>query len=397
MATKAPPAPKSKASKDQLKTDAKDGARARMRIDDRHSVGGYCSVKPEQRRNFGNDIDSLRLEAIIVSDKKWVNGTKLRYCFFDRAEDGENVLLADGSSKFIGWKGAENQKRVVRSAFEAWKKVGIGLDFAEVADRDEAEIRIGFMDGDGAWSYVGRDILNRGKNARTMNFGWDLTGSDGLDTAMHEIGHTLGMPHEHQNPHAGIVWEEEAVYRDLAGAPNFWSRETTFHNIIRKIPPQTVIGTDWDRNSIMHYPFAAGMIREPTEFRAAALVPAGGLSARDRAWIKETYPPIAEADVIRLEPFVARRLDLAAGQHFNAVFVPEETRRYTVETFGPTDMVLTVFEEEDGEPVFLAGDDDSGFDFNAKIRVRLRKGRTYLVRARLFFTWDSGASAVMVY
>lgn len=368
-----------------------------MRIDDRHSVGGYCSVKPEQRRDFGNDIDSLRLEAIIVNDKKWVNGTKLRYHFFDRAEDGETVLLADGSSKFVGWAGAEKQKKVVRSAFETWKKVGIGLDFAEVASRDEAEIRIGFMDGDGAWSYVGRDILNRGKNARTMNFGWDLTGPDGMDTAMHEIGHTLGMPHEHQNPHAGIVWDEEAVYRDLAGPPNFWSRETTFHNIIRKIPPQTVMGTDWDRNSIMHYPFAAGMIREPPEFRAAALVPAGGLSARDRAWIKETYPPIADADVIRLEPFVARRLDLAAGRQFNGVFKPEETRRWTIETFGPTDMVLTVFEVEDGEPVFLAGDDDSGFEHNARIRVRLRKGRTYFVRARLFFTWDSGASAVMVF
>ncbi len=251
MATKAPPAPKTaskSASKSKSRKDpAKPDQRPRMRIDDHHSVGGYCSVKPEQRRNFGNDIDSLRLEAIIVNDKKWVNGTKLRYYFFDRPEDGERVLMADGSRKFVPWAGAEAQKRVVRSAFQAWKKVGLGLDFHEVADRDEAEIRIGFMDGDGAWSYVGRDVLNRGQNARTMNFGWDLTGSDGLDTAMHEIGHTLGMPHEHQNPHAGIVWEEEAVYRDLAGPPNFWSRETTFHNIIRKIPPQTVMGTDWDR------------------------------------------------------------------------------------------------------------------------------------------------------
>ena len=48
-------------------------------------------------------------------------------------------------------------------------------------------------------------------NERTMNFGWDLTTSYGHDTALHEIGHTLGFPHEHQNPTAGIVWNEPAV------------------------------------------------------------------------------------------------------------------------------------------------------------------------------------------
>jgi len=37
----------------------------------------------------------------------------------------------------------------------------------------------------------------------------------GLDTAVHEIGHSLGFPHEYQNPKAGIVWNEEAVYAAL--------------------------------------------------------------------------------------------------------------------------------------------------------------------------------------
>ena len=71
----------------------------------------------------------------------------------------------------------------------------------------------------------------------------------------HEIGHTIGFPHEHQNPNAGIVWDEEAVYRALGGPPNNWSRETTFHNIIRKIQPDRVQGSTWDPDSVMHYPF----------------------------------------------------------------------------------------------------------------------------------------------
>jgi len=79
----------------------------------------------------------------------------------------------------------------------------------------EAELRIGFMPGDGSWSYLGRDCLLVPQGERTMNFGWDLRTSYGRSTARHEIGHALGMPHEHQNPHAGIIWDTEAVYRQV--------------------------------------------------------------------------------------------------------------------------------------------------------------------------------------
>ncbi|WP_374089487.1 hypothetical protein [Methylomicrobium lacus] len=62
-----------------------------------------------------------------------------------------------------------------------------------------------------------------------MNFGWNLTeAASEIDTAIHEIGHTLGFPHEHQNPNSGIAWDEEAVYHSLAQPPNSWSREVTF-------------------------------------------------------------------------------------------------------------------------------------------------------------------------
>ena len=37
------------------------------------------------------------------------------------------------------------------------------------------------------------------------------------DTALHGIGHTLGLPHEHQNPNAGIVWDVEHPAQDRAG------------------------------------------------------------------------------------------------------------------------------------------------------------------------------------
>jgi hypothetical protein len=89
-------------------------------------------------------------------DDKWVNGTVLHYCFFDRPP---------------AWTTTDAEKDVVRQAFKIWKDVGIGLDFQEVSALDEAEIRIGFQRGDGAWSYIGRGVLNIGTTQRTMNFG----------------------------------------------------------------------------------------------------------------------------------------------------------------------------------------------------------------------------------
>jgi hypothetical protein len=235
---------------------------------DRYS---YCSMPEVPERTFDPDVAPGRAGLINMFANKWVNGTVLHYHFFGGPQE---------------WTTSDAEKDVVRRAFGAWKEVGIGLEFQEVSAPDEAEIRIGFLRGDGAWSYIGNGILNIGTSQRTMNFGWNLTRRpQEIDTAIHEIGHTLGFPHEHQNPNAGIVWDEEAVYAALGGPPNNWSRDTTFRNIIRKIRPDTVQGSSWDPHSIMHYPFEAGLIQAPAEY-GAGLDPEPGLSARDKEWVK---------------------------------------------------------------------------------------------------------------
>ena len=131
----------------------------------------------------------------------------------------------------------------MRDSFTAWKELPLGLEFEEVADAADAEVRIAFAD-DGSWSYIGRQVLDQPANEPTMNFGWDLTTPYGRTTALHEIGHTLGLPHEHQNPFAGIVWNEQAVYDYFAGSPNFWPRDQTFHNVLRKLEPGRGPGLD---------------------------------------------------------------------------------------------------------------------------------------------------------
>ena len=139
----------------------------------------------------------------------------------------------------------------------------------------------------------------------------------------------MGFPHEHQNPNFGIVWDEEAVYRALQGPPNYWSREKTYSNIIRKIDPDIVKGSTWDPDSVMYYPFGAGLIRFPERFKNG-LVPKGGISNSDKVWVRQFYPQLnPEVDPV-FRPFESIQLKLTPGEQQNFVIEPAETRYYTI-------------------------------------------------------------------
>lgn len=354
----------------------------------------YCNVRPTVPRVFESGTPADRVRAINTLSDKWVNGTELSYYFFDKKTDGETVHFADGSSQFVSWAGPEAQKKVVRQAFKLWTDQGIGVSFKEVASRDSAMIRIGFQEGDGAWSYVGRAVLTIAADQRTMNFGWNLVGD--LDTATHEIGHSLGFEHEHQNPFAGIVWDDERVYAALARPPNGWSRQQTFYNIIRKLDDNQVQGTEWDKDSVMHYPFEAGLIKVPVQYQTQPLVPAGGLSARDHSYVKQLYPGQgAVSGFPELKLMESRPLKIAAGQQVDLRLLPTRSRAYEIQTFGISDVVLVLFEEVGEQMKYLGGDDDSGENRNAYLKLRLARGKKYVLRLRLYYADHAGETAVM--
>jgi hypothetical protein len=356
----------------------------------------FCSLREAVPKVLPPDVHGARLEAINFFSNKWVSGTVLRYYFFDRDADFSEVRFTDGTTERRSWVGVEAQQQVVREAFQVWSALGIGVRFEEVASREEAEIRIGFMRGDGSWSALGRDILQEGPNARTMNFGWDLTRPGELDTAIHEIGHTLGLPHEHQNPKAGIEWDEEAVYAALAQPPNQWDRQKTFWNIIRKLPANEIEGTTWDPNSVMHYPFGVGLITKPEEYRNG-IQPEGGISPKDKAWITTLYPPAPQGGEEQLKPAQSVLLNIAAGGQRHLAVKPQETRYYDFQTFGESDTVMVLFEDDSGTLRYVTADDDGGEATNAKFRIKLFKGRRYVLRLRLYYSDRPGETSVMMW
>ncbi|MEU0739143.1 M12 family metallopeptidase [Streptomyces sp. NPDC006134] len=343
----------------------------------------YCAQPPVTEPDLRPGLSPDRLSAILLMRTKWVSGTVLHYCFLNESDGASDGQL-------------DEQRDEVRQAFRDWEAIGIGLKFREVDRPAEAEIRIGFRRGDGSWSYVGRDALGISTRERTMNFGWDLTSRHGKATARHEIGHALGFAHEHQNPFAGIEWDEEKVYATLAAPPNKWPRERTFHNILRKLSISEVEGSDWDPASIMQYPFPPGLIIRPEKYHRDGIPDPLALSERDKEYVKRWYPPLDDMPT-ELHPFQSVELTLAAGEQSDFAIVPSETRMYEIGTLGNSDVVMVLFEKIDGELRFFTAEDDSGTDSNAHLKVRLFEGRRYVLRTRLYSAWGSGKAALMLW
>lgn len=336
----------------------------------------FCTSPALQPRQFGPEVFGDRSELIVRNDKKWVNGTELRYYLYDTGP----------------WRSRFDEYDTVHNGFQVWAEQGIGLKFIPVFSPEEAEIRIGFLKGDGSWSYIGRDILRQASSQRTMNFGWDV--SNDLDTVLHEIGHTLGFPHEHQNPNAGIQWNADEVYEALAGPPNYWDAETTEHNILSKLDPALYSGSNWDPKSVMHYPIEAGWISRPTQYINTPLIPPGGLSPQDQKTALSFYPPLRKSNPV-LAPFRSKNAALTPGQQLNYDLSFTGTREYQFRTLGKSDTVMVLFEEIDGELRHCVSDDDSGADKNAYFKVKLYEGRQYVLRVRLYWSDHTANFGVM--
>jgi len=320
---------------------------------------------------------------ILAGRQRWANGTTLNYAFLPKPK---------GIPKSL-WNDTADQKAIVSRAFQVWSNL-VNIKFVQTSNIKTAQIKIGWLGNDGAWSFVGRDILTaytQDKYQRTMNFGWTLESfparkaADGKtptpdDTALHEIGHTLGWEHEHQNPNAGIEWNEEAVIEDLSGPPNNWDVDMIHHNILDKVTlDDQKDASQWDKDSVMEYPFKRGLIKVPATYQTHDLTPAGGLSKQDVKFAQSWYPR-ADAKATPLRAGEMFPIDATDNQQQDVVFTPDKDGVYAVQTLGAgsTVMVLRQGDEQ------LDADDDSGELRNSRIVYHLKGGEDYHVSVRVY-------------
>jgi hypothetical protein len=150
-----------------------------------------------------------------------------------------------------------------------------------------AEIRVGFKEGDGSWSFLGTDALNKPDNVNTMNFGSfrdDTSDEDFARTTIHEFGHALGCVHEHSQPNAKIKWIKERVYEYYAQF--HWTKEDVDDQIFSHYTGEQVSATAHDPLSIMHYHVDKSWTEDGLSVDWNYK-----LSELDKAFIRKMYPP----------------------------------------------------------------------------------------------------------
>lgn len=311
----------------------------------------FCTdrVLPREQMRFQSTVRrNGRTQALMPIGKVWMNGSTLRVRFMG----GTSAQQAKAKEQALWWTQFAN------------------LAF-EFSDAPDAEIRIAFDPGDGAWSYIGTDNRSIPLNQPTMNLGF----MDG-GTAAHEFGHAIGLAHEHQNPAGGMEWNEAVVIQSLQGPPNHWDEATIRHNVLRKYQVSQVHGTAFDPDSIMLYFFPGSWVQSGVGTHANEV-----LSAMDKAYIAsaQAYPKTGPTvlDAVDLKVGAARRTAARIGQAGEEDlfrFEVKEGGNHVIDTKGPTDVVMRLF-GPDSHTNVVAEDDDSGTGTNARILASLVPGQ----------------------
>ncbi|WP_405218526.1 pre-peptidase C-terminal domain-containing protein [Agrococcus sp. Ld7] len=309
------------------------------------------------------------LELAILTGKKWATGRTIS----------------------IGFRGGSASLRAkVEAVAKQWEQhANLTLDFGSDATGD---IRIDFAPG-GSWSYLGTDALSIPQADATMNYGWltDTSTDDEIGrVVLHEFGHALSAIHEHQNPVADIPWDKPAVYAYYAGPPNNWSREVVDRNIFQRYSTTVTNHSAFDRDSIMLYAIPNQLTIGDYEVGWNR-----GLSDTDRAFMATIYPRTAPSavELTVAPPYTQAAIGAPAEQDLFS-FVVADAGQHRVETFGTTDVVMTLL-GPDSLTAAVAEDDDGGAGPNAAITAQLAPGR-YYARVRHYSATGSGTYEIGV-
>lgn len=169
--------------------------------------------------------------------------------------------------------------RVIKERIEPL--VGFSYNIIPTPTRErKAHIRINFDSSKGSFSMIGTDAIEKDADLVTINYAW-------LDVATitHELCHSIGMLHEHQNPFGHTIdWNKPAVYK-WAQLTQGWNKQRTDENILDRFNRDQINGSKFDPDSIMLYYYPASLTLDG---KGTHMNPR--LSPTDMLWITKMYP-----------------------------------------------------------------------------------------------------------
>lgn len=139
------------------------------------------------------------------------------------------------------------------------------IRFYVTTNKELSDLRVG-TSCIGHWSMIGKGAMYKDKNQVTMNLQWDsnTTEFEYMRTALHEIGHAIGLEHEHMSPLIKIEWNKPFVY-DFYKQTQGWSEDQIDRNVLNNYSGNDYYSNGYDPSSIMHYPIDSRMTKNNME------------------------------------------------------------------------------------------------------------------------------------